>query len=317
MSDGVEEVAALKKAFGEAVISASTVMAGLIARKAEEAIEGSNLLVKAAIKIDGKKLGSIATPYIISIVALAFAGKDINTENIENLVKSVGIKPNKIALNLSSSLDIGSSLAYVPAIIYLDLVKIKPDADKLMQLAKSIGIKPEMRQAEYVLNAYGEIKSSGQAYAGSLGEAAEFSSFIKSFSSFITKILMLELERTFENTEIREHLKELAPYLAALGVLIFTGRDSIGGKLNEEGIRNIVKAVGIEPEETLISYMKKMEYGNATNIVYIPALFLIISSGKAPDLDSLLRVSTVLDIPRDETRAGYIIMLYNQSHPDL
>ena len=63
--------------------------------------------------------------------------------------------------------------------------------------------------------------------------------------------------------------------------------------------------------------MKKMEYGNATNIVYIPALFLIISSGKAPDLDSLLRVSTVLDIPRDETRAGYIIMLYNQSHPDL
>ncbi len=317
MSDGAEEVAALKKAFGEAVVSASTVIAYLIAKKAEVAIRNSNLFVKAAIKIEGKRLGSIATPYIISIVALAFAGKATNTDNIESLVKSVGIRPNKSALKLSSSFDIGSSLAYVPAIIYLDLVKIRPDADKLMQIAKSIGIKPERREAEYVLKAYEEIKSSGQVYTSSLGEAAEFSGFIKSFSSFITKILMLELERTFENNEIREHLKELAPYLAALGVLIFTGRDSIDGKLNEEGIRNIVKAVGIEPEESLIYFLKKMEYGSATNIVYVPALFLIISSGKTPDLDSILRVSTVLDMPRDEIRAGYIIMLYNQSHPDL
>ena len=47
MSDGAEEVAALKKAFGEAVVSASTVIAYLIAKKAEEAIRNSNLLVKA------------------------------------------------------------------------------------------------------------------------------------------------------------------------------------------------------------------------------------------------------------------------------
>ncbi len=71
-------------------------------------------------------------PYIAAVVVLAFASKEISTENVERLINAIGISPNKRFLK--------NNFVCVPAIYFIKLVEKEPTPQMIIDVVSSLGM---------------------------------------------------------------------------------------------------------------------------------------------------------------------------------
>ena len=305
-----------KSSFSETISSSSKFMAYILAKEINDAIQKASILEKIGMKVARGMMEKAMAPYIAAVVVLAFASKEINTENVEMLIKAIDLSPNKRLLEFVASLNLKNNFVCVPAIYFIKLVSKEPTPQMIVNVVSSLGMESDIKSATHVLEIYSQFLEHEE---GKVKNAAEeelvikFSGPINILSSLISKLLFLELQRTFEDKYISKNIERAVPYLSALGVLIFTGRDSVEGMEIVSGISNIVGSVGIAIDEGVLSHVGSMEYGKATNIVYIPAIYLITSAGKVPTVEILVRVINALSIKPDDAIAGYVLTIYQES----
>ena len=305
-----------KSSFSETIVSSSKFMAYILAREINGAIQKAGIIEKIGMKIAGGILERRMAPYIAAVVVLAFASKEISTENVERLINAIGVSPNKRLLKFVASLNLKNNFVCVPAIYFIKLVEKEPTPQMIIDVVSSLGMVSDIQSARHVLDIYSEFL---EHEGGKVNNAAEeelvikFSGPINRLSSLISKILFFELQRTFEDKYIIANIERAVPYLSALGVLIFTGRDTGEGDEIVKGLSDIVKSVGMVPDEDMLNHIKGMEYGKATSIVYIPSIYLITSAGKQPGLGLLIKVISALSIKPDEAVAGYVLTIYQEN----
>ncbi|MCL4375212.1 hypothetical protein M1394_00210 [Candidatus Marsarchaeota archaeon] len=305
-----------KSSFSETIVSSSKFMAYMLAREINGAIQKAGIIEKIGMKFAGGILERRMAPYIAAVVVLAFASKEISTENVERLINAIGVSPNKRLLKFVASLNLKNNFVCIPAIYFIKLVEKEPTPQMIIDVVSSLGMISDIQSARHVLDIYSEFL---EHEGGKVNNAAEedlvikFSGPINRLSSLISKILFFELQRTFEDRYIIANIERAVPYLSALGVLIFTGRDTGEGDEIIKGLSDIVKSVGIILDEDMLNHIKGMEYGKATSIVYVPSIYLITSAGKQPTLDLLIKVISALSIKPDEAVAGYVLTIYQES----
>ena len=305
-----------KSSFSETIVSSSKFMAYILAREINGAIQKAGIIEKIGMKIAGGILERRMAPYIAAVVVLAFASKEISTENVERLINAIGVSPNKRLLKFVASLNLKNNFVCFTAIYFIKLVEKEPTPQMIIDVVSSLGMVSDIQSARHVLDIYSEFL---EHEGGKVNNAAEeelvikFSGPINRLSSLISKILFFELQRTFEDKYIIANIERAVPYLSALGVLIFTGRDTGEGDEIVKGLSDIVKSVGMVPDEDMLNHIKGMEYGKATSIVYIPSIYLITSAGKQPGLGLLIKVISALSIKPDEAVAGYVLTIYQEN----
>jgi ribosomal protein L12E/L44/L45/RPP1/RPP2 len=99
--------------------------------------------------VEGKFL-----PYAAACVILAFSGRELNSRNIERLVKSMSVEPDKQMLGLIDTLHYKNHLVYINA-LYLILVLGRDPTEKLVaQVAAAMDMKPDPEAVKYVMEIY-------------------------------------------------------------------------------------------------------------------------------------------------------------------
>ena len=89
--------------------------------------------------------------YLYAAAFLSFAGKEITKENLTNAIISLDVKPNYEFIDIILDTKLKSHLAYVYIYYYLLVNGTAVSEKKLIDTAKSLGIKADRATAAEVL----------------------------------------------------------------------------------------------------------------------------------------------------------------------
>ncbi|MCL4375647.1 hypothetical protein M1394_02510 [Candidatus Marsarchaeota archaeon] len=298
-----------KKRFMNSILSMSDLSNYFIASEIRRAFQEKYILAKEMIRLDGKMLEDALRPYFAAIVLLAYSGEAISTSKVAELVRSAGLDPERKIMEFVSALKIRNIFPYATAILFIKLLNREASLESIVPVINSIGIRPDISLSISAISEYESIAGEGQ-----IREKIRFSfeKDILSLSAQISRLLSLELERTFSNKEIAEEFESFSPYLSALSLLIFTGRDSDSeGNFNMRGLSNILNSIGIKGDDAILNTIGNMSYGKATSVIYVPAIYLIRSAGKNPDVEKIKKIVYALQLPYDDAAAGYVLTVCN------
>ena len=298
-----------KKKFINSILSMSDLSNYFIASELSKAFMEKHILAKEMIKLDGRMLESVLRPYFAAIVLLSYTGKEISTSMVAELIKDLGIDPDRRVLEFVSSLKMRNIFPYATTVLFIRLLNKEVSTESMVPVINSLGIRPDLSLSASTISEFEKIVDEEH---GREKIRFDFEKEIIALSSQISHLLSLELDRTFSNREIADEFESFSPYLSALSLLIFTGRDSdTNGNLNIRGLSSLLGSLGIKSNETILNTIENMGYGKATNIIYVPAINLIRSSGRNPSREMIKKIMGTLQLPYDDAAAGYVLTVCN------
>lgn len=304
-----------REVLGGIIVDVGTLMAKLIGDEIEKKTKEQDLLSKFAMLVAAKKIREAMTPYISTVITLAFNSSEISEDSVNRLLDALGVEKNGRFLSFVLGLNFKNSIPYVPALYYLRVVGKEPDAENMSNLVRAMGISPDVETAQLVLGTYKKYELAKQKPLHEDEDESDFrkdlDSSIIAASTLTARLILYELYRTYEKKDIQNAVTSgFIPYLSANGVLAFVGRDMTpDGKHNVAGIRSILESVGITPDQNNLDYLERMDL-IPSPAVYSSALHLLLSVGKAPTVNGIIAIADAMGIKADEALAGYILTLY-------
>lgn len=97
----------------------------------------------------------------------------------------------------------------------------------------------------------------------------------------------------------------LLPYAASALILALSGKDIDSG-----AVKKVVKALDIDPDPKMLKELETLNYKN--HIIYINALYLLLTLGREPTEESITKVATAIGVKADPIRAKDVMELYNK-----
>ena len=294
-----------KNEISEVIVNIARLMVRIIGKTIDEETRKESLLMRFAIKIEGRRLQKEMSPYIGAAVMLAFEGKEPEEGKLANILHEAGITPDHRMLSFASSLKFKASVVYAPALYFLRVSRKSDSLENLMKAVKAIGVEPDEHIAREVMALDAELTNGTKVSA----MQQDLDASLKPASDMMAKFMLMELNRTFEKGDINNYInKGFIPYLAAVGTLVYAGRDiNIEGEESFlAGIANLVSSIGIARNDEMLSYIKSFNYGN-TALSYVPPIAYIKSLGKEPTIHIITKLLEIIGIPYDESLAGYAI----------
>jgi hypothetical protein len=114
-------------------------------------------------------------------------------------------------------------------------------------------------------------------------------------------IITMELLRATYVPVVMSHMGQgIIGYIAAAGALAFSGRD-----ITEDGITDLIRAVGKEPNVDYLDAISKLNYKN--DLIYVNAVYFAKANGKEPTIDLVVEIVRSMGVPPDHRIAGYVI----------
>jgi ribosomal protein L12E/L44/L45/RPP1/RPP2 len=299
------------------ITNISLLLSTLLGVELTNAINKASFTDKILMKIAKKQAEEASTPYISAAIFLVFAGKKSNKELMSQLLEAAGIQPQEKLLNFALSLDFKNTLAYVPALYFLEVMKRDLTIENLIRVVSAMDVSADRSEAENIISTYFSITSKKgtilPAPKDSMQEKLNMA--VKATLSLIAKLMISELNRVIEYKEVADNVDGFMPYVSVVGVLEFVGRDVKleGEKKFTESIKKIIASVGLTPDDKLASYTSSsIGFGNFP-FIYIPALYFLISVNGEATVASLLNVLKAVGIPADEAIAGFIYTFYKDN----
>ncbi len=300
------------------ITGAAELMSKLIGSEINRAISSQNILIKIVVKIMGKKAEDAISPYIAAVVLLVSSARSVSPEKVGDLLKAIGIEPQKRELGFVSMIRFdAATAAYAPVFYFMTLVKDEPDAESLMVVIKALGLEANKETADYVMKIYREnILSKEVQRPNKLQEMLDAS--IKSASDMLSKLELMELERIFEIKNMKTYIEEgIIPYLGAVGVMEYMGRDIglEGIESFRSGVKEVIEAIGAVPDDKMLDVVtKSLNIGNFP-FIYVSVIFFILGAGQEPNVQKMIDVVRTMGLKTDEAAASYLLTLYRQMNP--
>ncbi len=300
------------------VTGAAELMSKLIGAEINRAISSQNVLMKLVVKIMGKKAEDAIAPYIAAVVLLVSSARSVSPEKVGELLKAIGIEPQKRELDFVSMIHFDSATAaYAPVFYFVTLIKDEPDAEALMKVINALGLEAKEETANYVMKIYKEtILGKSDQKPNKLQEMLDVS--IKSASEMLSKLELMELDRIFEIKNMKTYIEEgMIPYLGAVGVMEYMGRDIglEGVESFRDGVKKVIASIGASPDDKMLDIVtKSLNIGNFP-FVYVSAIYFILGTGQEPNVQKMIDVVRTLGLKTDEAPASYLLTLYRQMNP--
>ena len=240
------------------ITNISLLLSTLLGVELTNAINKASFTDKILMKIAKKQAEEASTPYISAAIFLVFAGKKSNKELMSQLLEAAGIQPQEKLLNFALSLDFKNTLAYVPALYFLEVMKRDLTIENLIKVVSAMDVSADRSEAENIISTYFSITSKKgtilPAPKDSMQEKLNMA--VKATLSLIAKLMISELNRVLEYKEVADNVDGFMPYVSVVGVLEFVGRDVKleGEKKFTESIKKIIASVGLTPDDKLASY---------------------------------------------------------------
>ena len=274
---------------------------GIIALSVKKAIDSKGFVYKISLAASKGNVVAELTPYVAGVTSLAFLGMKPDTGVISRMLGAVNIKPDQRLMDIVGSVSIGNEIAYIPT-IYLSLIsKVEPTAERLDKVLESIGITPDTASALAALDYYHNSSNGSGALPPEIKEMAS------SAAAMISKMLIMELDRTSEAADIEEKIKAgFLPYIVASGVMFFLGK---GKQINEESVGRVISALGLPADQAMQDYIATLNYGNL-DISYVTILYFIKSSGRPISAVSMSSVARAMGIEPDDSLIDFILSEY-------
>ena len=288
------------------VISEGTkLMSNVLVDKIRNTMESEGLLTKIFMIVDENKVVELMSPYIGAISVLAFSGRTITSQNVSILLKAVMHEPDNRMLHFIDSMNVGNVIPYILSLYFFIAIGKEPEKDSILNMAKALSIEQDEKAVDYVLGIYKSSSNASEKKADKISELIDKP--LTKASEMMSKLLIMELNRTFEDKHITDKIKEgVTPYIVAAGVLDFSGK---GTQITREILSSIVSAAGITPDNSLIDYVFSLNYGHI-DFSYVPVIFFMESARRPINTTNIKMVLDSLKIKYDEPLADYILALY-------
>ncbi len=292
----------------------SRLTARLVSMEIAKAIASEDVFTKALSRIAGKIMEKAVTPYISAAVLLILSTKEVTEDSVAELLKIADIEPSKRYMNFVSRIkpieDIG---AYSPTLYYVMVTGNKLEASTLTKVLGAMGMKPQDKTSEYVIETYNSMVNNKKIDKSSIEERLEDS--IMEASGMISKVMGLEVDRIFEMEGMDERIRRgFIPYLSAAGVLAYLGFDIaiIGEEKFRAYEKNLIDAVGINADNEMLDFVIKSLRMGLFPYVYISAIYFLKGIGIKITVEKMMDIAKILGAPRDEAAAQYILSMYAQ-----
>jgi ribosomal protein L12E/L44/L45/RPP1/RPP2 len=294
------------------IVAVADLIARIILSEVEAAREKQNILAKMYMKLEQDKLEKAMAPYIGAVVFLSFTGKEVNGKSIEGIVRSAGIEPEDRFLKFAASLNFENSIiAYAPAVYFLKVVRREITAENVMAVVGAMGKSTDEKIARHVLDIY-SMQSAASKKSAEIGFEERMISSVREAATMLSKIMLIELDRTFEKKDIADHIgKGFIPYLAAVGTLVYAGEDidAVGAEKFYRYIAAMVEAVGVAADKSMLEYVSSFNYGSS-GFVYVSAAYYLKSIGMNVDIRQVMAVVAASGENPDEATAGFVLTIY-------
>lgn len=99
-------------------------------------------------------------PYLYAAGFLSFAAREINEQNMSDILTSIGIKPNPELIKVVLDIGIKSHLVYVYAFYFLLANGIDTSDDNILNVVKSLGLPPDKSRVAEVREMLSSSSSS-------------------------------------------------------------------------------------------------------------------------------------------------------------
>ncbi len=126
------------------------VIINAVAQTSAQIVANEFVRAMGSSKVKGRIDESIM-PYLYAAGFLSFAGREIDSDNVKRIVKSIGIEPDERYISALMSVKIESHLIYVYAFYYLIANGKQASEDNISKVVKSLGIEPNSERIRYVL----------------------------------------------------------------------------------------------------------------------------------------------------------------------
>lgn len=256
-------------------------------------------------------LGSGIVKYIAAVGALAFAGKDIDSDGIALLLRAVGTIPEQSLLEGVSQLRFKNHILYINAAFYIHLLGNELTIEALLKVIRAMEAPPDANLGNYVVRYYKDYLS-GKYTAETLlkDEIPQMSLFrnwagsIFDLSDVMTEFVAKELERLLDSSELKgKDRSELLPYFGALGILAFTGRE-----MRMEDVEALLLAVDVRPSRQILNLIISLRFRN--HLLYVVSMYYLVAIGIDPNLDYMIKVVRAMGTPPDAAVAQNVIEYY-------
>lgn len=287
------------------IVEGTRLMKNMLADRIRSTIESEGLLTKIFMVIDENKAIELMSPYIGAISVLAFSGRKVTSQNVSLLIKSVNHDPDTRMLSFIDSMNVGDIIPYIISLYFFIAIGKDPTQERILRMASALSIEQDEKAAEYVIGIYKSSSGTTEKKADKIAELIDKP--LTKASEMMSKILIMELNRTFEDKHITEKIKEgITPYIVAAGVLDFTGK---GTQITRETLSSIVSAAGLTPNNAMIDYVFTLNYGHI-DFSYIPVIFFMESAHRPINTTNIKMVLDSIKIKFDEPLVDYILALY-------
>lgn len=250
--------------------------------------------------------------YLAAAGTLAYAGKDVYSEDIAKLVTAAGMTPKQELLDAVRLLHYKNHLIYINSVYYLTFLGKEPTIDGVIEVIKAIGASPDATIAGYVIEFCKEYNTlryttvdTGSALNGPALEVfKQLSSGVIELSDTMVELVLKEMDRMLKNKDVQAHMgPKMMPYIGAIGSLAFSGKD-----MDRNSVSLMLKAAGITPESEYLELIAKMRFKN--QLIYVQALYFLIIAGVDPTPEYLFNVLKAMNTPPDALIGGYVIAYY-------
>jgi ribosomal protein L12E/L44/L45/RPP1/RPP2 len=294
----------------------------VILKELELSIKKQNPFVQIWMAIEHKRLEKEIMQYIVAVFFLSFVGKKVTIDSIKAVRDGLGLSKSDKFLNFITTIGFKDNvIAYVPAIYFLKFNKMSIDVDNVMEIIKAMDLVADSQTAKYVIELYQEfLYNEGETVAGRRRFKSKNTPVLEHAIAFTQAaaramgIMMIsELDRAFENGQIEEEVRKgFARYLIAMETLAFSGEESgiSGNEKFLERVGRLVGATGALPDKSLLDYLSSFNYGYSGGFHYIPAIGILESIGKEPDIDNIKTLMNAVGMPVDDALVGFVLTTY-------
>ncbi len=248
--------------------------------------------------------------YLYAVGALAYACREISAERAERLLVSLKIAPASQMLEALRSMNYRNYNIYLNIIYMLAAVGMEQTIENVSKMMYAMGFIPDPEIAGFTIEYYKEFSCGKVGYdlPEPQGDVSvvfnKMADMVFSLSAITSGFVVKQIDVLMHDARVANFTeKEVFPYIAAFGLLTFSGKD-----VERRSMENIVGAMGITPNAAMLDSMMGMPLKN--HIMYIIALYFIRALGTDPSLDRVMAVVKALDVIPDAKLAGYVISFY-------
>lgn len=254
--------------------------------------------------------------YIYAVGALAFACKDINVEDVSALLLALRIEPEHQMLEAIRAMHYKNYNIHMNVLYFLTAVGVEPTIEKVVEILRAMEFSPDATLAGYTIEYFKEFNSGKVSYniPEPQGDVSvifnKIADMTFSLSATIADFVIKQIEALVHDERLMKFSEsEILPYLAAIGLLTFSGKDCDRGS-----IEGVMEAMGRPLDGDILNVIGSIHVRN--HITYIIALYFIIAVGQEPSLDKIISVVKSMDTVPDALVARNVISFYKISGLD-